>query len=104
MTRRRRRASATSCELSCAYDRQDTGMSIAWIIIALALLPALYGLHRLGLWMERKGWIYYRIHPTPGLRGTMSIFQEIVEPEIRHVIEAKDQQKATLDEQDRSDR
>jgi hypothetical protein len=26
----------------------------------LVAVAALYGLHRLGLWAERRGWIYYR--------------------------------------------
>jgi hypothetical protein len=55
--------------------------------------------------MERKEWIYYRkVRPMNGVRGSMSMFQQIVEPEVRHVIEAKDQQKATVDERDPSDR
>lgn len=73
--------------------------------VILVAAVGIFGLHRLLLWMERKGWIYYmHIHPTPGIRGVMSTFQQIVEPEVRQVIEAKDQQKAEIDEQDPSDR
>jgi len=31
-----------------------------YAIFGLLVVPFLYGLHRLGLWAEQRGWIYYR--------------------------------------------
>ena len=52
---------------------------------------ALYGLHRFGLWMDDRGWIYYR--KKHGSSGTLSsAFLEVealLEPPERHVREVK---------------
>ena len=54
---------------------------------------ALLALDRLALWMESRGWIYWRRRrPERGgaTAGLLTEFQKIVEPEVRHVIEAKE--------------
>ena len=59
-----------------------------WVI---GVVAAMYVLHRLGLWMEDRGWIYYR--KKHGSSGTLSsAFLEVealLEPTKRHVIEIK---------------
>ena len=54
-----------------------------------AVLAALYAVHRLALWMERRGWLYYR--HTRGSSGSLgSAFLEVqalFEPGKRHVLE-----------------
>ena len=39
-------------------------MVVGWMLIIALGLGALYGLHRLGLWMEERGYIYY-LHKKP---------------------------------------
>ena len=39
--------------------------TLLWVMLVPAGLAALYGLHRLGLWMEQRGWLYYW-HKKPG--------------------------------------
>src|SRR5262245_57595973 len=73
---------------------------IALIVIAIAIDRAL-------LWMERRGWIYYRtLEPRikDGARGVLGMFQEIVQPDVRHVKEDREQRRARADEANTSDR
>jgi hypothetical protein len=59
------------------------------VLLAAATVLGLYGLHRLGLWMETRGWMYYKHHR--GSSGSMgSAFlemQALLEPSKRHVLE-----------------
>lgn len=53
----------------------------------------IYGLHQLGLYLERQGYIYYW-HTKPSGGGGSSVFaplQELTQPQIKHVIEAQDE-------------
>src|SRR5687767_5298736 len=56
---------------------------------------------------ERRGWIYWRIRPpgssSPG-RAILTEFQQLVEPEIRHVQEHDRQQRAFMDDESDDDR
>ena len=82
-----------------------------WLILtaaAAAIILLLLALHLLFIWMERKGWMYYR-KPRPkdsysGTRGVLSTFQEIVQPEIRHVKQDRDQRLSVSRPEDPSDR
>ena len=58
---------------------------------ALLVLTALVLLDRLGLWMERRGWIYWRKRRSKGTLGaTLLELQKIFESgRSKHVIEAK---------------
>jgi hypothetical protein len=68
----------------------------AWIIGSL-ILAAIYGLHRLGLYLERRGWIYY-LHSPPAAGGSAyNPLQEIVQPQIRHVAQVGEQRHADDD-------
>ncbi|MGC2240688.1 MAG: hypothetical protein WA726_07600 [Acidimicrobiia bacterium] len=56
-----------------------------FLIIAVAVVALLYGLHLLALWAQTRGWIFYTKRPprvyTPGL------FEEIFDPSIEHRVE-----------------
>lgn len=58
---------------------------------ALLVLAALVLLDRLGLWMERRGWIYWRKRRSKGTLGaTLLELQKIFESgKPKHIIEAK---------------
>ena len=57
----------------------------------LAAVASLYCLHRLALWAERRGWIYYR--KRHGSSGTLSTavleVHSLFDPSKRYVLEEK---------------
>lgn len=67
------------------------------ILLAFVSVPAgLYAIHRLMLFFESKDWIYYkRKRPEAPYRsgGILTEFQQLVEPEVRHVEEYKAERK-----------
>jgi hypothetical protein len=79
---------------------EASGMSVTRIMlfvgIAVGVMIALLALDRLGLWMECRGWMYYRHRrPEPGATdSTMQQMQSFIQPEIREVIEAQEQEKS----------
>jgi hypothetical protein len=63
---------------------------VLWVFVAVAIVPGLYALHRLGLWLEDRGYIYYW-HKKPkgggGAVGSFVAFQRMIEPQAEHVIQ-----------------
>ena len=80
----------------------------AFVVLGVVTLAGLACLaDRVLLWMERRGWIYYRnFEPRikDGVRGVIGTFQEIVEPQIRQVKEERSQRLAETDDAVGSDR
>lgn len=73
---------------------------VAWCAAALAALVGLYGLHRLGLWLEERGYVYYwRKQGQMSASRMWTPLQEIVEPQVRHVVEAEEHHR--VDDEDR---
>ncbi len=69
-------------------------------IIALAIIFSGVLLHLLALWMERKGWIYYK-HNKPSSNALGNAFlevQSILEPNKKHIIEVKKEDKKQNEE------
>ena len=60
-------------------------------LAVLAGLGAVYGLHRIALWAERRGWIYYLTkHGSSGALGNALLAaQAIIEPSAKHVLEER---------------
>jgi hypothetical protein len=60
---------------------------LTWSILALAILGALYGLHRLALKLEERGHLYY-LHKKPGASALASFvaLQRVIEPRAEHVL------------------
>ncbi len=73
-----------------------------WPLAILVVVLVLVALDRLALWMESRGWIYWRRNrKTPGgggMGGVLSEFQQLVEPSVRHVIEDKQERRARADD------
>jgi hypothetical protein len=64
-------------------------LSTALVIAALALAAA-FGLHRLALWMESRGWIYYRRRGSSGSLGNAVLeVHAMLEPDRRHLVEVQ---------------
>ncbi len=70
------------------------------IIIAMAIILGGVLLHLLALWMERRGWIYYKHNAPSGTRlGTAFLeIQSILEPNKKHIIEIKKADKKQNEE------
>jgi hypothetical protein len=65
---------------------------IWWIFLLIASPAILYGLHRYCLYLEDRGYLYYRRKKPPAGGGSVfNPLQEIIQPQIRHVLEIKDE-------------
>ena len=63
--------------------------AVALIVLSGA---AIYGLHQLGLYLERQGYIYYwHTKPSGGGSSVFSPLQELTQPQIKHVVEVNDE-------------
>lgn len=70
-----------------------------WLII-IGVVIGLYGLHRLALWMETKGWIFY-MHKkaSPNTLGNAVLgVQQIFQPGTEHVLEVRQSQRVQRDD------
>ena len=67
----------------------------------LALIGLLYVLHRVALWAERRGWVYYlNSKPSSSTLGNAFLeIQSMIEPEKRPLVEARKEETVEEDEQ-----
>jgi len=81
-----------------------------WLLLLIPVLAIVagYGLHRLALWAEGRGWIYYKTKRAPAGAASLAMLEvaQILEPEVRQVIEAvqSDREQADHEESGRADR
>ena len=70
-------------------------MILSLCLIVAAAAVVLFWLDRLALWMEKRGWIYYRRRRSPGGIVSSAILeaQAMVEPEKRHLIEVQREER-----------
>jgi hypothetical protein len=64
------------------------------------LAAALYGLHRLCLWLESKGHLYY-LHKQPegsSPAACLGALQEVLEPQTRHVFHIREEKRHAKEE------
>ena len=67
----------------------------------LLIATVLFLLHRLGLWLEARGWLYYR-HRNPSGGGAGNALQEFnafLNPSARQVIEVQQKDSKQRDDQ-----
>lgn len=69
-------------------------------LLAAGLISGIYGLHRLALWMESKGWIYYmRKKASSNALGSAVLgVQRIIQPGAEHVLEVRQDQRRQQDD------
>ena len=70
-----------------------------WICFAVGVL---YGLHTLFLWMETKGWLYYRTKRSSSGASSMLEAASIIDPSARASVEAR-QERAGEEDEDSGD-
>jgi hypothetical protein len=70
---------------------------LAWIA---GIVAALFALHLLALWMERRGWIYYvKKQPSASAVGTAVLeIQSLLQPEKKHVIQMRRERRVQKDD------
>jgi hypothetical protein len=74
-----------------------------WLLWVGLAAVGLYGLHRLALWAEARGWIYYRTNRMPPGPAGLAMMEaaSIVHPSVEHVVEEVRSEQAQA-EQDES--
>jgi len=70
-------------------------------LAVLTLIGLLYVLHRVALWAEGQGWVYYlnRKPSNSALGNAFLEIQSMIEPDKRHVVEARKEEAIEEDEQ-----
>lgn len=72
---------------------------MTWLL-AIAVAAGVYGLHRLALWMEERGWIYY-VHKkaSPNALGNAVLgVQQVLQPGAEHVLEIRTTRRVEQDD------
>jgi hypothetical protein len=72
-----------------------TALQALLVAAALVAVPAaLYGLHRLALWLEARGQLYYlKKRSEGGAAGSFVALQQFLEPESKHVHRVQEQKR-----------
>jgi hypothetical protein len=74
---------------------------VSVLLKVLVAAGILYGLHRLALWAEDRGWIYY-LRRKPGASSLGNAFlevQSLIEPEKQQLVEAHKAEAVEEDDQ-----
>jgi hypothetical protein len=72
---------------------------VIWGLIIVGGLAALYGLHRLGLWLEKRGWLFYKHKkPSSSAASCFVALQQVLEPPIKHVLHVNDEKRHQAEE------
>jgi hypothetical protein len=65
--------------------------ALFWALGIVGGAAVLYGLHRLCLWLEQRGWLYYMYRkPTSSVASCFVAVQQAIEPAVKHVHEMKE--------------
>jgi hypothetical protein len=73
---------------------------VLWIIAAVLAVTVIFTFHRLLLWMERKGWIYYRKSSSHSgaLGNAFMAVQSILDPEAGRAAEYQQHEEQAVTE------
>ena len=83
----------------------DLRDGLRWGAVALGGLGALFGLDRLCLWLEGRGWLYYRKkRPTSSPAGCWVAMHQLLEPGVKHVVQVGHQRRQQEDQGERKTR
>ena len=72
------------------------------VLSLLALVAAVWGLHRLCIALEERGYLYYRKKPEGGGTGAglLADLDRLTKPSIQHVVETKDEARRKQDDEE----
>lgn len=71
---------------------------LTWALVAIGIIAILIGLDRLGLWLEDRGWLYYRRKkPTSSPVSALVAMQQFIEPGVKHVVEVRHKKRSETD-------
>ncbi len=77
----------------------STLATLLWLLATAGCLAGLYALHRLALWLEHKGWLYYwHKKPHGSAAGAFVALQRAIEPQASHVLVATDKKHDAPDQ------
>lgn len=68
------------------------------LLIATIVIAVLYGLHRLALFAEGRGWIFYKTRP-PRMR-TLGLLEELADPSVEYRIEEQSSEGIRADDEE----
>jgi hypothetical protein len=67
------------------------------VLVVVGVGAALFLLDRLALWMEGRGWLYWR-HRRGSGAGSLGLLETIYQPSMVHVIEEESRQRTEADQ------
>jgi hypothetical protein len=83
--------------MRAAFCEENAISTWQWILVGigvLALLPVVWLLDRLGLWLEERGWLFYRKRkPSSSPLSSLVALQQFIEPGVQHVVQAGRQRR-----------
>jgi hypothetical protein len=66
---------------------------VTWLIWAVVLVAVGYGLHRLALWADRRGWLFYKTKAK--FKGSsLGLIEGVYNPSVEHVVEERAGERA----------
>lgn len=68
------------------------------LLIAILVIAVIYGLHRLALFAEERGWIFYKTRP-PRMR-TLGLLEELADPSAEYRIEEQSSEAIRADDEE----
>jgi hypothetical protein len=78
----------------------DIWRALLWGLVIVGGVAALYGLHRLCLWLERRGLLYYRHKkPSSSAASCLVALQKAFEPQTQNVLQIKDEKRHHSEEE-----
>ena len=73
-----------------------------WFLIAGALIILLYVIHRLALWADKRGWLFYRTKPR--FKGSsLGLIESVYNPAMEHVVEERGGERARGSQEESGD-
>lgn len=73
-------------------------IALFWGLMLVGSAAAIYGLHRFCLWLEERGWLYYKHKkPTSSPASCFVAFQQVIEPQAKHVLQIKDEKRSSAE-------
>ena len=71
---------------------------LTWGLAAIGIIAILVSLDRLCLWLEDRGWLYYRRKkPTSSPMSALVAIQQFIEPGLKHVVEVRHEKRSAME-------